>query len=190
MVQSRICIEPDQAKTKLAVTTGPAPVVPARRGGMKIKLIQAGKTEENYLREGIALFEKRLQHYIPFQTVTLPALKNTRHLSVQQQKEKEGAAILNSFHPTDRIVLLDEGGKSFTSREFASYLEAGMMRSLPQLVFVIGGPYGFSDAVYERAHERISLSKMTFSHQMVRLYFIEQLYRALTILKNEPYHHG
>lgn len=158
-------------------------------GEMKIKLIQAGKTDEEYLREGIGIFEKRLQHYIPFQTLTLPALRNTRNLTVAQQKEKEGLAILTSFQPTDRIVLLDEKGKRFTSKGFASYLDTAMNRSVQQLVFVIGGPYGFSDAVYERAHERMSLSEMTFSHQMVRLFFTEQVYRAFTILRNEPYHH-
>ena len=157
---------------------------------MRIKLIQAGKTEEKFLREGTALFEKRLTHYISFQTLTLPALKNTRHLTEQQQKEKEGIALLNSFQPNDRIVLLDEKGKQFSSEEFSAYLNTAMINSVQQLVFVIGGPYGFSEAVYERAHERLSFSKMTFSHQMIRLFFTEQLYRAFTILRNEPYHHG
>ncbi|QEC52629.1 23S rRNA (pseudouridine1915-N3)-methyltransferase [Anseongella ginsenosidimutans] len=157
---------------------------------MRIKLIQAGKTEEKFLREGVELFEKRLKHYISFQTLTLPALKNTRNLTEQQQKEKEGTALLDSFQPNDRIVLLDEKGKHFSSEEFAAYLNAAMNKSVQQLVFVIGGPYGFSPAVYEKAHEQISLSKMTFSHQMIRLFFTEQLYRAFTILRNEPYHHG
>ena len=156
---------------------------------MKIKLIQAGKTEEKFLQEGISGYEKRLKHYIPFQTLTLPALKNTRHLAEPQQKEKEGTAILDSIQANDHIVLLDEQGMQLTSEEFAAYLDSAMNRSVQRLVFVIGGPYGFSDAVYERAREKISFSKMTFSHQMIRLFFVEQLYRAFTILRNEPYHH-
>lgn len=156
---------------------------------MKIKLIQAGKTEAPFLREGIARYEKRLQHYAPFQTLTLPALKQTRHLTEQQQREKEGTAMLESFGPNDRIVLLDEKGKQFSSREFAGFLNKAMINSTTQLVFVIGGAYGFSAEVYERAHEQMSFSKMTFSHQMIRLFFAEQLYRAFTILRGEPYHH-
>lgn len=157
---------------------------------MKIKLIQAGKTEEKFLQEGIALYEKRLQHYVSFQAQTLPALKNTRNLNQQQQKEKEGIALLGSLQPNDHLVLLDEKGKQLSSEAFAAYLNTAMNRSIQQLTFMIGGPYGFSETVYDKANEKISLSKMTFSHQMVRLFFTEQLYRAFTILRNEPYHHG
>lgn len=157
---------------------------------MKIKLVQAGKTEEKFLQEGISNYEKRLKHYIPFQTLSLPALKNARHLTSVQQREKEGIAILDSLQANDHVVLLDEKGTQYSSEDFAAYLNAALNRSVQQLVFVIGGPYGFSDSVYEKAREKISFSKMTFSHQMIRLFFVEQLYRAFTILRNEPYHHG
>jgi 23S rRNA (pseudouridine1915-N3)-methyltransferase len=119
----------------------------------------------------------------------IPDIKNTKNLSEKQQKEKEGDAILNKLNATDLLVLLDENGKQKTSMEFSEYLQKNMNSGLKQLVFVIGGPYGFSDAVYQKSQGKISLSKMTFSHQMVRLFMVEQLYRAFTILRNEPYHH-
>jgi 23S rRNA (pseudouridine1915-N3)-methyltransferase len=119
----------------------------------------------------------------------IPDIKNTKNLSEKQQKEKEGEAILNKLNPTDLLILLDENGKQKTSVEFSEYLQKKMNSGLKQLVFVIGGPYGFSDAVYQKSQGKISLSKMTFSHQMVRLFMVEQLYRAFTILRNEPYHH-
>lgn len=156
---------------------------------MKIKLIQTGKTEEKYLQEGIRKYEERVKHYIPFQMLTLPALRKARHLTDVQQTEKEAAQLLDNLQGNEHVVLLDERGKQFTSAGFAGYLNTSMHRGIRQLVFVIGGPYGFSPAVYRRAQELISLSKMTFSHQMIRLFFTEQLYRAFTILRNEPYHH-
>ena len=130
----------------------------------------------------------RISHYMPFSMVVIPDLKNARNMSEEQQKEREGELILKALKPSDKVVLLDERGKERRSIEFASWLEAQQQASR-NLVFVIGGPYGFSDAVYKRADELISLSAMTFSHQMVRLIFTEQLYRACTIIKGEPYHH-
>ena len=156
---------------------------------MKITLIQIGKTEEKYLLEGTDKFEKRLKHYINFSMVTIPALKNTKNMSEVEQKKKEGELLLKLINNTDKLVLLDENGKDFTSVGFSDYLSNQMNKAVQNLVFVIGGPYGFDDKVYNRANEKISLSKMTFSHQMVRLFFTEQLYRAFTILKGEPYHH-
>ena len=132
---------------------------------------------------------KRLAHYVPFEIAVIPELRNTKSLSTDQQKEREADFILKSFLPGDYIVLLDEHGKEFTSTQFASYLEKKMSNVAKRLIFVIGGPYGFSQRIYNAAQEKISLSKMTFSHQMIRLIFTEQLYRAMTILNNEPYHH-
>lgn len=134
-------------------------------------------------------YQNRLKHYIKFELEIIPDIKNTKNLSEKQQKEKEGDAILNKLNATDLLVLLDEKGKQKTSVEFSEYLQKNMNSGLKQLVFVIGGPYGFSDAVYQKSQGKISLSKMTFSHQMVRLFMVEQLYRAFTILRNEPYHH-
>lgn len=134
-------------------------------------------------------YQNRLKHYIKFELEIIPDIKNTKNLSEKQQKEKEGNAILNKLNATDLLVLLDEKGKQKTSVEFSEYLQKNMNSGLKQLVFVIGGPYGFSDAVYQKSQGKISLSKMTFSHQMVRLFMMEQLYRAFTILRNEPYHH-
>lgn len=157
---------------------------------MKIGLIVIGKTDTQYLVEAINEYKSRLVHYIPFEMEIIPDIKNTRNLSEAQQKEKEGEAILKAVQPGDHLVLLDERGQEFTSLQFAAYLEK-KMRTLPRrLLFVIGGPYGFSEAVYKAAPEKISLSKMTFSHQMIRLIFIEQIYRGMTILHNEPYHHS
>ena len=156
---------------------------------MKVTLVLTGKTEDDYIQKGFTMFEQRLKHYIPFECVVIPALKNTKALSIEQQKQKEGELLLKDVQVSDRLVLLDEKGKEYTSIEFSSYLQQQMNTGIKNLIFVIGGPYGFSEEVYKRANAKIALSKMTFSHQMVRLFFVEQIYRAMTILKNEPYHH-
>lgn len=156
---------------------------------MKIALIVIGKTDAGYFVDAINEYKKRLVHYIPFEMEVIPDIKNVKNMSEFQQKEKEGELILKFLQPGDYLVLLDEKGKDFTSLQFAAYLEKKMHTIPKRLVFIIGGPYGFSEAVYGAASEKISLSKMTFSHQMVRLIFIEQIYRAMTILNNEPYHH-
>ncbi|WP_262246064.1 23S rRNA (pseudouridine(1915)-N(3))-methyltransferase RlmH [Parapedobacter soli] len=156
---------------------------------MRIILLCVGKTDDTYYTALIEKFQQRLKHYIPFQLVTIPDVKNTKHLSTDQQKAREAEAILKQLSPGDHVVLLDERGKEYRSVGFADYLNKLMVGSVQHLVFVVGGPYGFDDVLYQRANSRISLSKMTFSHQMVRLFFVEQLYRAFTILKGEPYHH-
>ncbi len=156
---------------------------------MKVLIIHCGKTEEAYLVTGMEKYESRLKHYLPVETLYLPALKNTKSLSREEQKEKEGELILSKLLNTDYVVLLDEKGKQFTSSGFSKYLTQHMNGGTRRVVFITGGPYGFSGAVYDRAHYKIALSMMTFSHQMVRLFFIEQLYRAMTIQKGEPYHH-
>ena len=156
---------------------------------MKIQIIVSGKTNQHFVQQGLDEFCSRLTHYYPFELEVIPELKNAKHLPVEQQKEKEGELILRSFQAGDCIVLLDEHGKEFTSVKFAEYIEKKTHTSSKRLVFVIGGAYGFSPAVYQAAHDKIALSKMTFPHQLVRLIFIEQLYRAMTILHNEPYHH-
>jgi len=156
---------------------------------MKIKLLVIGKTDDKNLNELISMYQKRLQHYIQFQLEIIPDLKNSKNLSQLQQKEKEGELILNKISPTDQLILLDEKGKDFRSKEFANYLQKKMNSGIKQLVFVIGGPYGFSEKVYQKAMGKISFSKMTFSHQMIRLFVVEQIYRGFTILRNEPYHH-
>ena len=156
---------------------------------MTIKLLVIGKTDSTQLEQLIAVYQKRLGYYINFKMEVIPNLKKTKNLSQEQQKDKEGALILKQLVSTDTLILLDEGGKQFSSIDFSGYLQKKMNSGLKQLVFVIGGPYGFSDSVYKAASGKISLSKMTFSHQMVRLFMVEQLYRAFTILKNEPYHH-
>ncbi len=156
---------------------------------MKIDLVMIGKTDEKYLIEGIDKYLKRLKHYIPFKMITIPDIKKTKNLSEEQQKKLEGDQILSQLQPGDHLVLLDENGKDFNSVGFANFIEKKMIAGLKRIVFVIGGPYGFSDEVYDKANQKISLSHMTFSHQMVRLFFVEQIYRAMTILKNEPYHH-
>lgn len=156
---------------------------------MNIKLIAIGKTDNKALQQLIEDYSKRLSFYIKFEKEILPDIKNSKHLSEEQQKEKEGEQILSKITSLDYVILLDENGKSFSSVNFSDVLQKKMNQGIKTLIFVIGGPYGFSNAVYQKAHEKISLSSMTFSHQMVRLFFIEQLYRAFTILKNEPYHH-
>lgn len=156
---------------------------------MKIKLLTIGKTDDKALEQLIQKYDTRLQHYIAFSLEIIPDLKQRKSLSIQLQKEKEGQLILSKISSTDQLFLLDENGKTMDSVEFSKFLQKQMNSGPKQLVFVIGGPYGFSDEVYQKAHGKISLSKMTFSHQMVRLFAIEQLYRGFTILRNEPYHH-
>jgi len=156
---------------------------------MNIKLLTIGKTDHKNLQLLIDEYLKRLSFYIKFDLEIIPDIKNVKNLSENQQKEKEGELILAKITPTDQLILLDENGKTFSSLDFSEELQKKMNSGIKTLVFVIGGPYGFSDTVYQKASEKISLSKMTFSHQMVRLFFIEQVYRAMTILKNEPYHH-
>jgi len=156
---------------------------------LKIQLIVVGKTNQSFVQQGLDEFCTRLSHYISFEMEVVPDIKNAKHLSTEQQKVKEGEMILQSFQAGDSIVLLDEHGKEFTSVKFAEYIEKKTHTGAKRLVFVVGGAYGFSSAVYEAAHEKIALSKMTFPHQLIRLIFIEQLYRAMTILHHEPYHH-
>lgn len=156
---------------------------------MNIKLIAIGKTDDKNLQALIEEYQKRLSFYIKFEIELIPDLKNAKNLSEIQQKEKEGELILSKLSPTDYLILLDENGKSFTSVEFANELQKKMNAGIKTLVYIIGGPYGFSEVLYQKAQQKISLSKMTFSHQMVRLFFIEQVYRGFTILRNEPYHH-
>lgn len=156
---------------------------------MKFTLLVVGRTVEKHYITAINDYAERTKHYISFDIEVIPELKNTKSLSMEQQKEKEGELILKALQLGDVPVLLDEHGKEFRSVEFASWVERKMHTVSKRLVFIIGGPYGFSPAVYAVAQEKISLSKMTFSHQMIRLIFVEQLYRAMTILNNGPYHH-
>jgi len=156
---------------------------------MTIKLVCVGKTDKWELEDLINIYSERLQHYIKFEMEVIPDLKKTKNLDENQQKIKEGDLILSGTQNSDFVVLLDENGKQYDSVAFSEYIQKRMNTGLKRLIFVIGGPYGFSDAIYTRANGKISLSKMTFSHQMVRLFATEQLYRAFTILKNEPYHH-
>lgn len=156
---------------------------------MKIVLIVVGRTVEKHYITAINDYIERTKHFINFEMQVIPEIKNTRNLSMDQQKEKEGELILKSFQPGDYIVLLDEYGKEMRSIDFAYWMEKKMVNVGKRLIFVIGGPYGFSQSIYEKCNEKVSLSKMTFSHQMVRLVFIEQLYRAMTILNGGPYHH-
>ncbi|NRF39955.1 23S rRNA (pseudouridine(1915)-N(3))-methyltransferase RlmH [Pedobacter foliorum] len=156
---------------------------------MKITLLVTGKTEEKYLIEGIEKYLNRLKHYIGFNMIVIPDVKNTKNLSEAQQKSKEAEMMLKHISNPDTVILLDEKGKKYTSVLFSNYLNKQMIGSVQHLVFVIGGPYGFDESVYKRANGSMSLSDMTFSHQMVRLFFVEQLYRAFSILKGEPYHH-
>ena len=156
---------------------------------MKTQLILVGKTDSKIFSEAIDTYVGRLKHYITFEPVVIPDIKNTKKLTEEQQKKLEGDCILKQIQTGDTVVLLDEGGKEMMSVEFAEWMRRKMNATSRKLIFVIGGPYGFSKEVYERADEKISLSRMTFSHQMVRLIFVEQLYRAMTILNGEPYHH-
>jgi len=156
---------------------------------MKIKLLAIGKTDDKNLQSLIETYQNRLKHYINFQLEIIPDIKKVKNLSEEQQKEKEGELILKKLSPTDQLVLLDEKGKEYRSIDFSKHLQKKMNAGIKQLVIVIGGPYGFSNEVYKKSTGKISLSKMTFSHQMIRLFVVEQIYRAFTILKNEPYHH-
>lgn len=156
---------------------------------MKIVLLVVGKTVEKHYITAIDDYMARTKHYIAFDMEVIPELKNTKSLSAEQQKEKEAELILKALQPGDTVVLLDEHGKEYRSIEFASWIEKKMHVVNKRLVFIVGGPYGFAQKVYESASEKISLSKMTFSHQMIRLIFVEQIYRAMTILNNNPYHH-
>ena len=156
---------------------------------MNVKLLTVGETVIPWVKEGLELYSSRLRHYIPFTVVEIPELKKVSALSVEQIKEKEGALILKQVSPQDTLILLDEKGREFRSMEFADWFQKQMAGGARNLVFLIGGAYGFSKEVYERANGKVSLSKMTFSHQMVRTVFAEQLYRACTILRGEPYHH-
>ena len=155
---------------------------------MKVLLLQVGKTVNKHFIAGISDYAERISHYMPFDITTIPELKNTKNLTEEQQKTAEGELILRQLQTSDHVVLLDEHGHEFRSVEMARWLQQKQL-SARRLVFVIGGPYGFSPAVYQRANEQLSLSRLTFSHQMVRLVFTEQLYRACTIIKGEPYHH-
>jgi len=156
---------------------------------MQIKLLAIGKTDNKQLQQLMDDYQKRLSHYIKFSLEIIPDIKNVKNLSEAQQKQKEGELILSKVSKSDALILLDENGKQMDSVGFSQYLQKHMNSGIKQLVFVIGGPYGFSKDVYQQAQGKLSLSKMTFSHQMVRLFFIEQLYRGFTILRNEPYHH-
>jgi len=156
---------------------------------MKIKLLTVGKTTNTNLVTLQDEYQARLKFYISFEMAIIPELKNTKNISIAEQQEKEADLILKQLETTDEVVLLDEKGKQFTSMGFSEYLSKKMLASHKRMVFVVGGPYGFSERVYNRANGKVSLSAMTFSHQMIRLIFIEQLYRAMTILKGEPYHH-
>lgn len=156
---------------------------------MNIKLIAIGKTDNKALQTLIDDYTKRLSFYIKFDLEMIPDIKNVKNLSEAQQKEKEGELILSKLTPTDQLILLDENGSTFSSVGFSDYLQKKMNSGVKTLVFFIGGPYGFSTEIYKKARGKVSLSEMTFSHQMVRLFFIEQLYRGFTILRNEPYHH-
>ena len=155
---------------------------------MKVTLLVVGKTTDSHIDALIQEYQKRLTHYLPFALQVIPELKNTKALSPEQQKQAEGDLIMKAVTANTDLILLDEHGKEFRSIEFADYLQK-RMSSGRDVVFVVGGPYGFADTVYQRANGKISLSKMTFSHQMVRLFFVEQIYRAMTILRGEPYHH-
>ena len=157
---------------------------------MKTVLLTVGKTDIKSIAVEIAKYTKRIAHYLPFSMEVIPDIKNRKNLSQIQQKLKEGELILSKLHNTDYVVLLDEGGLMFNSNQFAQHIEKKKSSITRKLVFIVGGPYGFSDAVKARANEKISLSKMTFTHQMVRLIFVEQFYRAMTILSNQPYHHN
>lgn len=157
---------------------------------MKVEFWVIGKTSFPYLDEGNEIYLNRIKHYLPFQMTTIPDIKNRKSLSEEQIKTKEGEIILSKLNTGDFLILMDERGKQRTSVQFADYLQNILQQSHKRAIFLIGGAYGFSDAVYERCNTKISLSNMTFSHQMVRLIFLEQFYRALTIMNNEPYHHS
>ena len=156
---------------------------------MKITLLTVGKTDKDWVKQGLDIYVSRLKHYIPFSIVEIPELKNVSALTKEQIKSKEGELILKNIRPTDDVILLDERGKQYTSIELAGIIQDKISYAGKDIVFIIGGAYGFSDAVYQRSNSKLSLSKMTFSHQMVRAIFAEQIYRAFTIMRGEPYHH-
>jgi 23S rRNA (pseudouridine1915-N3)-methyltransferase len=156
---------------------------------MKIKLIVVGKSAFDFVKEGEDVYEKRLVHYLPFEKIVLPDIKNPKNLSVEELKKKEGELILSKLSNQDFLVLMDENGSNFSSVKFSEWINQKVNEGIRSMVFVIGGAFGFSKEVYDRSNQKISLSKMTFSHQLVRVIFLEQLYRAQTILKGEPYHH-
>lgn len=155
---------------------------------MKIRLITIGKTDESYLKEGIRKYMERLKHYISFEMIEIPDVKTGKKVNTTLQKEAEGMEISKLFSKSDFVVLLDENGKEFNSIEFSKYIQKRMNTGL-DICFVIGGPFGFSKGIYERANHKVAISQMTFSHQMIRLFFVEQLYRSFSILKGEKYHH-
>jgi 23S rRNA (pseudouridine1915-N3)-methyltransferase len=156
---------------------------------MKLTLVQTGKTVETYIREAVAVYEKRIAKYARFETLTLPDIRNAKNMPPSVLKEKEGEKMLEVMRPDDMVILLDDKGKEFTTLQFASFLTERMMSSKKRILFVIGGAWGFDEKVYERADHKMSLSRLTFSHQLVRLLFAEQLYRALTVIAGDPYHH-
>ncbi len=155
---------------------------------MKVEFWMIGKTAFSYLNDGMAIYEKRLKRYVPINLEIIPDIKNAKNLPSETLKKKEGALILKRLRDNDLLILLDERGKEFNSIAFSTFIEKQLNSSKKRIIFQIGGAYGFSDEVYKRANAKISLSKMTFSHQMIRVFFLEQLYRAMTILKGEPYH--
>ncbi len=155
---------------------------------MKVIVYHIGKTSEKYLRQGEEIYAKRLKHYLPIVTEVIPDIRNAGKLPPEELKKLEGEAILQRLKPADGLILLDERGKQFTSLQLATWMDKQLQRPYQRLIFVVGGAFGFSEAVYERANGQLSLSKMTFSHQMIRLFFAEQLYRAMTILRGEKYH--
>lgn len=157
---------------------------------MKIELWYIGKTSFSYLKEGEDLYEKRLKRYLPFQKMMIPDIKNAKNMDSNQLKLKEGKVVLDKLKPDDCLVLFDENGKHYTSVDFSRFLGKKMQMSHKRIVFLIGGAFGFSEALYQRSNHQLSLSKMTFSHQMIRIFALEQIYRAMTIMKNEPYHNG
>ena len=155
---------------------------------MKIEFWTIGKTNEKYLLEGMAIFQKRIQRYLKLETILIRDVKNAKNISPKQLKIKEGEKVLEKLQKGDFLILLDENGKQYSSIKFAQFIEKQLIQSHHRIIFLIGGAFGFSEAVYQRGNQKISLSGMTFSHQMVRLFFLEQFYRAMTILRNEPYH--
>lgn len=157
---------------------------------MRFTLLCIGKTGQDYLEKGEKVYLDRLKHYVKTEKIELPDIKNAKSLTPEEIKVKEGEQFLKHFKDSDRVILLDENGKSFNSEKFANYLQKNMNTGAHTIYFLVGGPYGFSEEIYNRANDKIRLSDMTFSHQMIRMFFLEQIYRGLTILKGEPYHHS
>lgn len=156
---------------------------------MKLALLQTGKTDEAYIRDAVAVYEKRIAKYARFEMITLPDIRNARNMPASVLKEKEGEQMLNIIRPDDMVILLDDKGREYTTIELASFLKDRLMSSKKRILFVVGGAWGFDDKIYERADHKLSLSRLTFSHQLVRLLFAEQLYRVLTVISGDPYHH-